>query len=299
MKGSIFGIVVLGAVLAGAAEFPSPILAAGGGRAILVGTDGRIVWQARNCGNITQVCLKDGWVYYSNSDLWRIDVRSGRRELVYRPCPRDGLYGFDLLANGNVVVAENGTGDIAELAAGTTNAIVRFRGNVRDPAGCKPAPHHHYRLIHKTAAGTYLVCCSGANCVREYDRYGRLVWEQVAPRLPSGHSPLAFDALRRANGNTLIAHLGGVTEYTPDHRAVWSIRTSDFPRLRLDNLCGLQELPDGNLVIGTYANGRRDGSRVTAFEITREKKIVWSYAATGDRSMMTARRIDPAVWPKR
>ena len=37
----------------------------------------------------------------------------------------------------------------------------------------------------------------------------------------------------------------------------------------------------------TYANGLPDASRVTAFETTREKKIVWSWASAGDRSMMT------------
>jgi len=150
-----------------------------------------------------------------------------------------------------------------------------------------PGLHGRFRMIRKTAAGTYLVCCSTANTVREFDAHGRLLWEQETPRLASGHAPLAFDARRRANGNTLISHLGGITEFTPAHEAVWRVTCADLPALALDNLCGIEELPNGNLVVGTYANGRPDGSRTTAFEITRDKKVVWSYRATGDRNMMT------------
>ena len=280
-------------------ELPSPLLVAGSARATLVGTDGKILWEQKGCGNIHRTWLKDGWVYFSNNDLWRIQVSTGKRELVYSPCPKDGLFGFEILPNGNIVIAENGTTYITELAAGTTNAVVRFQGDPRTIDGKMPGLHYRYRMIRKTSAGTYLVCCSGANAVREFDQQGKVVWEQYAPRLKSGHSPLTFDVLRRKNGNTIISHLGGITEYTPDHRAVWSFTCADFPELKLDNLCGIQELPNGNLVVGTYANGRPDGSRTTAFEITRDKKIAWSYASTGDRNMMTAFRIDASDWPNR
>lgn len=280
-------------------ELPSPLLVAATARAMLVGTDGRVLWELKKCGNIHRVWLKGNWVYFSNNNLWRVNVLTGEKEFLYSPSPKDGLFGFEILPDGNIVIAENGTGYITEFAAGTTNAIVRFRGDPRTAEGKMPGLHNRYRMIRKTRAGTYLVCCSGANAVREYDANGKLVWEQYAPRLKSGHAPLTFEALRRTNGNTIVSHLGGVTEYTSDHRAVWSFTIGDFPELKLDNLCGIQELPNGNLVVGTYANGRPDGSRVTAFEITREKKIVWSYAPTHDRNMMTAFRIEASEWPGR
>ena len=55
-------------------------------------------------------------------------------------------------------------------------------------------------------------------------------------------------------------------------------------------LCGIQELANGNLVIGTWANGELDASKATAFEITREKKLVWAWRPNADRNMMTAVR---------
>ncbi len=297
-----FLVAALGVALgAGAAEPPKgtlrgvmtqPLLACGDGRAYLVAPDGHIAWFVPNCGNIHRVWLHDGWVYWSNENLYRTNVVTGRTELFYKPCEKEGLYGFEVLANGNIVIAENGTDFITELKAGTTTPVVKFKGSPRLADGTMPTdPHHHFRMVRKTAAGTYLVCCSGANTLREYDARGALVWEQPTPAL-------AFDALRRANGNTLISHLGAITEYTPDHKVAWRFTCEDAPALKLANLCGIWEKPNGNLVVGTYANGVEDGSRVTAFEITREKRVLWSYAPAGTRvSTMTAFPIDAKAWP--
>ena len=293
--------LALAAVAAGLVSADSPIkgsmgqplLVCGAGRAFLVAPDGRVAWNKSGCGNIHRVWKHGEHVYYSNGDLRRIDIVSGTDELVYKPCEKEGVFGFEVLKNGNVVVAENGTGFIAELKAGTWEPVVRFKGDPTAPDGTVPGGvHHRYRMIRKTDKGTYLVCCSSANFVREYDRTGKLVWEQKVP------AKLTFDCLRRANGNTLVSHLDAVTEYSPDHRVVWQFKCTDAPELKLANLCGIWEQKNGNLVVGTYANGVEDGSRTTAFEVTRDKKIVWSYAAAGKRfSMMTAFPVAPSQWP--
>ena len=297
-------LAVLGATLLACAEpslkgrMEQPLLACGAGRAYLVAPDGGIAWSKSGCGNIHRVWLHENWVYWSNGDLYRTDIPTGRTELFYKPCAKEGIFGFEILPDGNIVVAENGTDFITELKAGTTEPVVKFKADPRGADGKMPGAHSHFRMVRKTARGTYLVCCSSANVVREYDAHGTLVWEQPTPRLASGHAPLAFDALRRANGNTLISHLGAITEFTPDHRIVWQFTCADAPELKLDNLCGIWEKPNGNLVVGTYANGAADGSRATAFEITREKKVGGSYAAPGARtSMMTAFPVETARWP--
>jgi len=264
-------------------NLPSPLLVSGSGRCYLLMPDGRIAWERKNCGNIHRAMVREGYVYYSNANLHRVDIRTGKDEIVYQPSPKEGLYGFEIAPNGNFIVAENGTDFLSELDP-AFKPVVRFKADPRATPGAKLDAHHHYRMIRKTAAGTYLVACSTQNVVKEYDAKGALVWEQKVPGL-------AFEALRRANGNTLVAHLSAVTEYTPDHRVAWSFACSDAPALDLKNLCGIQEMPDGNLVVGTYANGSPDGSRTTAFEITRDKRVVWSYASAGDRNMMTAFRV--------
>jgi len=286
------GVLFTSAVVAAcafAADISSPLLVAGSGRAALVDQKGNIAWEKKGCGNIHRVWLRGNHVYYSNGDLRRIDLVTDEDSLVYRPAPKEGVWGFEVLANGNLVVAVNATDEIVELQAETLKEIVRFKVDPRSAKGETPNPHNHLRMIRKTAAGTYLVCCSVGRMVREYDAAGKLLWEQETPAL-------AFDCLRLKNGNTLISHLGAISEYTPDHKVAWSFACSEAPELKLANLCGLQEMPNGNFVVGTYANGKPDRSQTTAFEITRAKKIVWAYNAP-DRSMMTAFRVEAHRWP--
>ena len=264
---------------------PSPLLVAGTGRAYVLEPNGKISWLRTGCGNIHRVQRCGDSVYYSNGDLFRCRLPDTKAELVYRPKSRvgAGVLGFEVMPNGNVVLAVNSTDEIVELEAGTGREIVKFRADPKNAKGETPGAHGHLRMIRKTAKGTYLVCCAGASCVREYDARGKLVWEQSVP-------VMAFDCWRRANGNTLVSHITGVTEYTPDHREVWSFKADELPELGLSVLCGIQELANGNLVIGTWANGELDASKATAFEITREKKLVWAWRPNADRNMMAAVR---------
>lgn len=264
---------------------PSSLLVAGTGRAYELGTNGEIVWQRTGCGNIHRVQRHGAYVYYSNGDLWRCRPPETRAELVYRAANRRGaaVLGFEVQPDGAVVLAVNSMDEVLELAPETGRPRVRFAVDPRTAKGETPGAHAHLRMVHKTAKGTYLVCCAGASCVREYDAAGRLVWEQPVP-------VMAFDCLRRANGNTLVSHITGVTEFTPDHRAVWTFACEDLPDLKLACLCGIQELPNGNLVMGTWANGQPNAARATACEVTREKKLVWAWRPSDDWNTMTAVR---------
>ena len=294
MKARVLLAVALVSAVASAGaitgSMPSPLLVSGSGRVYLLRPDGTVAWERKGCGNIHRAYAVGPHVYWANGNLFRTEISTGRTELFYSPAPKEGAFGFTVRPNGNLVVAENATGYVTELAAGTTNPVVRFAASAAKADGAMPPPHHHFRMVRVTPQGTYLVCCSGAAMVREYDASGRLLWEQPAP-------PLAFDAIRRANGNTLVSHLDAVTEFAPDHSVAWRFSCADAPGLKLANLCGIQEMPDGNLVVGTYANGRPDGSRATAFEVTREKRIVWSYASRDDRNMMTAFRVHDIIKP--
>ena len=45
-------------------------------------------------------------------------------------------------------------------------------------------------------------------------------------------------------------------------------------------------MPNGNIVAGTWQNGKADCSKTTAFEIAPDNKIVWS-CAVSDANMMS------------
>lgn len=263
----------------------SSFAAAGTGRAYVVEPTGEISWQRRGCGNIHQVQRHGGWLYYSNGSVYRCRLPSTKAEHVFTPscCMGAGALGFEVQPNGNVVVSVNSMGEVLELEAETWRVLARVKVDVRDGKGEAPGAHGRLRMVHKTPSGTYLVSCGMARFVREYRPDGTLVWQQEVP-------VMAFDAVRRANGNTIVSHINGLTEYAPDHREVWKFACGDLPALKLSCLCGVQELANGNLVVGTWSSGERDASRATAFELTRDRRCVWAWYPNADSNMMTCQR---------
>ena len=287
-------------VLTGTPEAPLLVSGIGkkGGRVYLLGIDGRIVWEQAGCGNIHRAFLSNGRLFYANGCLWRVDEPGkGKATLLYDPAPDahrersktgEGVYGFDLLENGNLLVAENATDFLSEITQ-DGKVVRRFKGNAAWLDGTTPKDvHHHYRMCRATAFGTWLVCCSGAGLVREFNPRSKA---QVA-QWQIGE--LAFDAYRKANGNTVVSHLSAISEFSPAGRVVRRFACADHPDLKLGNLCGIQDRPNGNLVVGSYRNGSQDGTRTTAFELTPEGKIVWRFASTNDVTMMTVWMVDEA-----
>lgn len=274
-------------------HLPSPLLCAGYGRAYLLGTDGSELASWNGCGNIHRVFKTSEYLWWSNGRVWRVPLAGGKPELVWKAENEigGGVLGFTVASDGSVVMAVNSSREIVELAPPRAfpphspfQVRTRFKVDARLDDGSEPGAHGALRMIRKTPSGTYLVCCSSAAKVKEFDHTGKLLWEVSAP-------PFAFDCLRRANGNTLISHLNGVSEFTPTGKVVWKISCADFPELKLNYLCGIQELTNGNLVIGTWSNGGTKRENTTAFEITRDKELVWAHRSA-DANMMTAFRVD-------
>jgi len=149
----------------------------------------------------------------------------------------------------------------------------------------RPDAHRDTRLVRKLASGNYLVCQEGDGCVREYDPSGKIVWEYKLdlngrPRSgghgPEGHGTEVFGAVRLATGNTLIA--GGnnnrVVEVDRAGKVVWSIDQKELPGITLAWVTTLHVLPNGNLIVGNCHAG---ADNPQLFEVTRDKKVVWSF----------------------
>lgn len=269
-----------------------PVFVAGSDRFYRLNGDASLDAIRTGCGNIHRVQHlkfgRDEFVYYSNGSLYRCRLEGGQvgpAELLYRPknVVGGGVLGFEVQPSGSIVMAINSTDEVVELDGCSLKEVVRFKVDPRNGKGYLPGAHGHLRMIRKTPCGTYLVCCAGAAVVREYSDRGDLLWEQPVP-------VMAFDTVRRANGNTLVSHITGITEYTPDHRDVWTFSPEEIVQTKMSCLCGIEELDNGNLLVGSWANGRPDASQATACEITRQKKLVWAYYPSGDANMMTLSR---------
>lgn len=189
------------------------------------------------------------------------------------------IHSFQRLEDGLTMVAESGNRRIIEVDK--DDKIVREIPLTVS----KPNSHHDTRLVRKLTNGHYLVCHEGDGVVREYDDKGKVVWSYALDlggrpaspgHGPEGHGTAAFGALRRDNGNTLIATGNGnrVIEVNPAGDMVWSIGHDELPGIRLAWVTTLHLLPNGNLIVGNCHAGP---SNPQLFEVTRDKKVVWSF----------------------
>lgn len=264
----------------------APFLFAGAGRCYVLEPDGSVRWLQEGCGHVHQCALAaDGSLYVGNGAYYRVEKPGTGGEVVcIRENPEDPIntgFGFDFAADGSVVFFDN-----------LARRIVHGEKQIATDTSSKDRSammnrHWHHRLGRVTAKGTYVVTCPGAHCVREYDGEGRLVWEQY-------QDGFVFDARRLGNGNTIVSSLVQIGEWTPDHECVWSLKPEELPALKLNNLSGVSVRGNGNLVIGTFENGAKGGEEIaSAFEITREKELVWAFAAE-DLNTLVAEEVQGA-----
>jgi hypothetical protein len=259
------------------------VLATGGGRVLLFDETGKILWQHKgaNCSDIWM--LENGHVLHADNNVHEIDPKTDKEVWSYKPPQQKGggTFSCQRLANGNTMVGENSAGRVVEV---DKDGKVVFE--LKLPM-CKPGSHNNLRMVRKLKNGNYLVCHKGPALVREYTPEGKVVFEVKV-------SDAAFSAVRLENGNTLVGHINCITEYDPKGKQLWQFNKKELTDLKIGFICGIQALPNGNIVMGIYrADNTPNGAGV--LEITREKKVVWRYVRSSgksDRNMMSVQRLD-------
>jgi hypothetical protein len=191
-------------------------------------------------------------------------------------CPQ--VLGCRRLKNGNTLVAEQGPPQIVEVdRAGKVVRATPLKTSVE-------GYHLQVRNIHKLPNGNLLAAHEGEGAVREYAPDGTVVWEYTGVEN-------AGDVLRLKNGNTLIScgTQKRLIEVTPDKRIVWEFGPADAPDLNLTWLTSLQLLKNGNILVGNFIRNQ-EGKGAHALEITRDKKVVWTYSDHSFLSSLTTVR---------
>jgi len=110
--------------------------------------------------------------------------------------------------------------------------------------------------------------------VIEYDRAWNEIWSCDAPSV--------WDAVRLANGNTLIAgnQHGFVREINPRGDIVWEVKKGDLPGIALHGIHQVMRLRNGNTVICNWTAGVNQENWpkiVQVIEITPDKRVVWAF----------------------
>lgn len=256
-------------------------------RIAIIDEEGRTTWQ-QSIGPLHDFqVLDNGHVLLQKSWYRVVEIDRAGKPVWQFPSaerPRKSgrgieVHAFQRLTNGDTMIVQSLPARILEVDnAGRVKKTIRLKVN-------KPSGHHGTRLARKLENGHYLVCHEGDGAVREYDTAGRVVWEYDVPlfgqRPKSGHGVKAFgnqcfSALRLKNGNTLIATGNGhsVIEVTPRKKIVWKVEQNDLPGIQLAWVTTLQLLPGGNIVLGNCHAGPKNPQII---EITRDKKVVWSF----------------------
>jgi hypothetical protein len=238
-------------------------------RLLEVGEDGRVTWEHRPPSICVQCQpLANGHVVYAYGGK-PTGVQEVDREhrVVWDYVGRcEQIMTCERLPNGNTLAAEQGPCRVVAIDPRGKTVL-----GVDIPVKATVA-HNQMRCIHSLENGNFLVANEGDGVIREVAPDGRLVWE-----CPAGKA--VHDAVRLKNGNTLIGCGTDkrVIEVTPDKTVVWELTSSDAPELNLTWITGLQVLKNGHYVIGNFLRGQ-EGKGAHAFEITRDKKVVWKFA---------------------
>ena len=279
-------VLSLAPVLAGDAPEASAIthsfLATGGKTFIMMfdkdNPQGKMVWQY-------PAATREGWVLPNGNLLLAvskgaaykggaaIEITRDNKVVWEYKGTQDELSSVQKTPEGTYVVTECGKNPrLLELdAEGKTLADV--------PMDCqKNNSHMEIRMARKLADGTYLVPHLLDFAVKQYDKTGKVL--KVIDTTLEGDKAhktetWPFTAIRLANGNTLcgLTHSNRVAEFDPEGKKVWELTNEETGGL-IKDACGVQRLPNGNTIVNSYAAG---ANQVKLFEVTPEKKIVWSF----------------------
>jgi len=246
---------------------------AAGAETFITDETGKVTWKYPHSS-------RDGWVLDNGNVLLALSKSSTYPGGAAVEVNRDGKVVFEFkgsqaevntvqpLADGKVLLTEAGNNPrILEIdRTGKVGAEIKLQAQTKD--------HHlQTRMTRKLASGNYLVPQLLDRVVREYDPTGKVVWEVKTPHMP-------FTAIRLSNGNTVVGCTLGnlVIEVNQDGKEVWRLSNDDLPGKPINDACGVQRLENGNTVITSH---HATAKQVKLLEVTREKKLVWTY--TDDR----------------
>ncbi len=212
---------------------------------------------------------------YKGGAVVRIDS-SGTETLIWKGTQSE-VNSAQPTAEGRFVITEAGNNPQLLEVTLDGKALVEF------PMACQKKNHHmQTRMARKTDEGTYLAPHLLDFAVYHYSQDGTVLGtlDTTVPG-DTDHKihTWPFTAIRHGEGHTLVCctHGNRVVDFDSDGQVVWTLTNDDLPGDWLQDPCGGQVLPNGNIVITSYAGGRHDRHAPKLFEVTRDKKVVWKY----------------------
>lgn len=238
------------------------------GKVFVVSAEGKVEWEypTENCNDI--------WVLPNGNLLFNtghgVKEVTRKKEVVFSYESKSEIYACQRLLNGNTFIGECNSGRLLEV-----NQEGKIVKTIRLLPDSIDGGHSYMRNARKLGNGNYLVAHYGLDKVCEYDSDGKLVCE-----IPVKGGP--HSVIRLPDGNTLIAcsdHNGEprIVEVNKTGAIVWQLTKNELPGIELKFMTGMQCLPNGNLILTNWLGHNNFGKAPHAFEITRDKKVIWVY----------------------
>ena len=186
----------------------------------------------------------------------------------YKAEPKTEVHACQPLPDGRVMIVEAGPSRIIEV-----DRAGKIAKEIKLMVPAAPVKvHNQFRGTRKTKAGHYLVSRKGEKLVEELDGNGKSL--RTFPVPGDVHEILPLP-----NGHLLISCGDGhkVIEVDKNEKVVWELNENDIPGHPLRLMAGMQRLPNGNTVFCNYLGHGHVGKQPHVFELTRDKKVVWSF----------------------
>jgi hypothetical protein len=243
----------------------------GSDKIYILNSQGEISWEypVSQCQDLQQ--LPSGNILFTYYQKKNGAIKGGVCEItsekkeVFRFEIDGEVHSCQRLKNGNTLLTDNNNAQLIEVSP--QKEVVKTISMNTNVKG-----HKAIRIVRVLDNGNYLVCLSEDHLVVEYNPKGKVVNSFKSP----GD---CFAAIRLQNGNTLISDGSAcsVREVNHNGKVVWKITQDDFQELHLKWISGIQELPNGNILVCNWLGHGRSGEGIPVFEITKEKKIVWYF----------------------
>lgn len=237
-----------------------------GNKVAIVGADGSVEWEF--AAQTPQDCwfLPNGHVLF----CYRAGARevSRDKEIVweYKAPPQAQCHSCQPLPDGRVLVAECGLSRLVEVGRdGQVAREIKVASQAKNMG-------HQFRGTRRTPDGHYWVCLMDEKKIVELSPGGALLREipvdgfpHAAVKLPDGHLLIT------------LGTAGKVIELDENLKVAWELGENEAAGNPLRLPAGCQRLPNGNTIICNYLVAAYLGKQPQAFEVTRDKRVVWEF----------------------
>lgn len=238
---------------------------------------GNICWKHNIRGVDDVQLLKNGNVLIASSKVGVVEVTPDDKTVFEYPLKDlegGGAMSCQRLKNGDTVIGNNSEGKIL---------VVTPKGKVKREIQTPYTPGNHSNLrdVKKLPNGHYMVCHKRHGLV-EYDKNGKVVWKS---KLKGTY----YVAHLTKKDTIITSMLQKVVEIDRDSNVLWEVTPEELGLGYLGVMCGLDVLKNGNIVISFYKPFDKTSKKGYAcIEVTRDKKVVWKYPASGEKGKDSA-----------